>query len=227
MLEPLLVEDLLGPLRLRPDHMTDRHPFRRVPRAAAAAALVAAAACAPGPKPDPSPAESPPAGPSPTAVPDVLSVQERPPAEGDALPPEAEESIATTPLGQRIGDTESSRYLRTVDGRDYYYVDGTEGRLCLVYVEDSGGVAATCNAPEALTGIGIYMAESAAMGDPPRLSLLVADDFEEASDGSQTVPVKENLAVFDRLDGTRVTLSGPDASHEIDIGTQEPTAVEG
>lgn len=153
-----------------------------------------------------------------------LVLRHRPRSAQDDLTPTIVATLETTPLGTQISDPGSSRYLRTVDGRDYYYVDGRESRLCLLYVQrPDDSIAATCNSPDALTGIGIYLAESELAGQSPRVSLLVPDSFTRATNGTQAQGVESNLVVFDRLAGTRIELTGPgEKHHTIDIGALVP-----
>jgi hypothetical protein len=200
VLEQVAHPDLVGALRLRPRLMT---PAR--PAVAVLAILLAGAACA-------APGDA------------DLVLRHRPRSAQDDLAPAIVATLESTPLGKHISDPGSSRYLRTVDGRDYYYVDGRESRLCLLYVQRPDDlVAATCNSTEALNGIGIYLAESDLAGQPPRVSLLVPDSFTHATNGPQAQAVESNLVVFERLTGTRIELAGPgDKRHTIDIGTLVP-----
>lgn len=164
------------------------------------------------------------AAPPPEQTEAELVLRHRPRSAQDELAPAIVATLESTPLGTQISDPGSSRYLRTIDDRDYYYVDGAESRLCLLYAQRSdGAVAATCNSPGELTGIGIYLAESDLADQPSRVSLLVPDSFTRATDGIQEQGVESNLVVFDRLAGTRIELTGPgEKQHTIDIGTLVP-----
>ncbi|KOV85383.1 hypothetical protein [Nocardia sp. NRRL S-836] len=155
---------------------------------------------------------------------DRLVVRHRARTTTDELKPEIKTQLRETALGRQISDPGTSRFLRTAGDRDYYYVDGNQSRLCLVYVQRSdGAVAATCNTKEALTGIGIYLAESDQLGEAPRVSALVPDSFDKATDGTTTVNVEANVAVFEKLAGTKVTFSGPGGkSQEINLGELVP-----